>query len=293
MPIGLQGQIAPKEALPRLQVPPPQKPVEDLSDIPVVLPAPRRVAAAKPLSPLPAPEKPHTVGSNRPRRRRRWPWLLVVGGVLFLPVMAVVFAEAIARFRGGSLLGSSSSGATLSTTGHQPPSAEQMAREKARSLSYSDATLSKMLELAKPRSNELVIDLGCADGRLALQVADKYGLGVFAWDNDYSCVKLTRRLAEEHFREKLIEAQHTDDVLEVDLSKGDIIFLVKPDRFGGVQAVARRMEPKWFALKKAGVRIVSTQPICQPHPAALILPFHPPDDPTRTVTIYVYETPLN
>jgi hypothetical protein len=281
MPLGLQGHIAPKEVLPRLQLPPP----EDLSNIPVALPAPPRVVAPKPLPARPRsqPAAPKT---------RPWLWLLAIGGVFGLLAAAMVLAEVAARFRGGSLFSSSSSEPAAKATEH-PPSAEQLAREKARSLTFSDATLDKMLELAKPKNNEVVIDLGCADGRLALKVADKYGLGVLAWDNERGFVKLTKRLAEEHFREKLIDAQYADEVLDVDLQKGDIIFLIKPERFGGVQEVARRMEPRWFALKKSGVRIVSTQPICRPHPATITLPFHPPDDQGRPVTIFIYQTPLD
>jgi hypothetical protein len=279
MPLGLQGHIAPKEVLPRLQLPPPP---EDLSDIPVVLPAPPRVVAPKP---VPArPPKPNT---------RPWLWLLALGCVFGLLVAALVLAEVVARFGGRSLFGGGSGNDTATKPTERQPSAEQLTREKARSLTFSDATLDKMLELAKPKNNEVVIDLGCADGRLALKVADKYGLGVLAWDNDRGLVKLTKRLAEEHYREKLIDAQFADEVLDVDLQKGDIIFLIKPERFGAVREVAQRMEPRWFALKKSGVRIVSTQPICHPHPYTTLLPFQPPDDKGPPVSIYIYQTPLD
>jgi hypothetical protein len=285
MPLGLQGHIAPKEVLPRLQLPPPPPPPQDLSDIPVVLPAPPRVVAPKPV-----PARP----SSQPAipKTRPWLWLLAIGGVCGMLVVAVVLAEVVARLGGGSLFGGSGNDPATKTT-ERLLSAEQLAREKARSLTCSDATLDKMLELAKPKNNEVVIDLGCADGRLSLKVADKYGLGVLAWDNDRGLLKLTKRLAEEHYREKLIDAQFADEVLDVDLQKGDIIFLIKPERFGGARAVAQRMEPRWFALKKSGVRIVSTQPICHPHPYTTLLPFQPPDDKGPPVSIYIYQTPLD
>jgi SAM-dependent methyltransferase len=292
MPLGLQGHIAAPEVLPRLQVPKPATPPEDLADIPVALPAPPRTAPPQPL---------RLVGQEPPRRVEPLKsagngarWLVAIGGVIVLLLAAVALAEVVARVRGGSLVSAWGPAEGVKTIGpnERQPSADQLAREKGRAAGVSDATLAKMLELAKPKNNEVVIDLGCADGRLALQVAEKYGLGVFAWDNDPALVKLARRLAAENFRDKLIDIQHTDDVLGVDLGKGDIIFLVKPERFGSVQEVSQRMEKKWFDLKD-GVRIVSTQPVASPHRPLVVLPFHPPEDPGRPVTIYLYETPLD
>jgi hypothetical protein len=292
MPLGLQGHIAAPEVLARLQVPKPPTPPEDLADIPVALPAPPRAAPPQPLrsvrqEPLRRVE-PRKSAGNGAR------WLVAIGGIIVLLLAAVALAEVVARVRGGSLVSGWGAGEGVKMIGpsERQPSADQLAREKARAASVSDATISKMLELAKPKNNEVVIDLGCADGRLALQVADRYGLGVFAWDNDPGLVKLARRLAAENFRDKLIDIQHTDDVLGVDLRKGDIIFLVKPERFGSVQEVSRRLEDPLFNLKD-GVRIVSTQPVASPHRPLVVLPFHPPEDPGRPVTIYLYETPLD
>jgi hypothetical protein len=278
MPLGLQSHFAPKEVLPRLQSP---RPIveEEIDDIPVVLPAPPR--------PVPSPQPP-LLKPVQPAKTNAKLWLLAIGGVFALLVATVVLAEGVLRLRGGSLLGGSGRADQVTKAVGKPALDNQL--EWLKEQSYSTPTLHKMLDLAqKPGPNALVIDLGCADGRLAVLAAEQWGAFVLAWDNNPGLVKKADHRAWEKACAHLVRAQLTGEVLDVDLSKADIIFLVRPERFGTVDEVAQKLESKLFKLKP-GVRIVSTKDVARPHPALKSEVVH--DDDFGNVTLYLYETPL-
>jgi hypothetical protein len=201
-------------------------------------------------------------------------------------------AELLARMRGTSIFARApAEGGRASTFSDGQPSGSQKIKEKARAQSVSDDTIDKILELAKIKPKDILVDLGCADGRLAVRAAELYGCGVYAWDNDPDFVKLAKWYAEDRHQNHLIEVKPTDDVLGVPLKKGNVIILLKPERFGTVKEVEDRLEPRLFDLKP-NVLIITTRVIAG-HRPGYSHAFQPPDDPGKLITLYFYETPLD
>jgi precorrin-6B methylase 2 len=283
-PLSPDAGVASKEILPRLQslTGPAALPLDDPDEPLPVLPAPPRPSRRE--ERLPALRLLPATGKNR------WPLVLgIAAGIVFLG--AVAFGVLLVS---GSLLGSRTRDPTPAIPidkAAERAAQEKAALEKAKAASLPQPVINKMLELAKPKVDETLIDLGCGDGRLAMEAAER-GCSVLAWDNDPILVKLTARLAEEQHREHLVKVQRTDDVLGVDLRQAHIIVVSHPERWGSLLEVSKRLEPLLFALKP-GVRIVSPQPIGRPHPPLQTVPVAVPDDARRQVTVYLYETPLD
>src|SRR5207302_5253176 len=109
----------------------------------------------------------------------------------------------------------------------------------------------------KPTGDDrTLIDLGCADGRLALRAA-REGLNVIAYDKDRTCVEVAKYAADVSEHRHLIRVKHTDDPWNEDLTQADIIMVPRPERFGALPEVREQLQPKLLTLKD-GVRIVST-----------------------------------
>jgi hypothetical protein len=291
-PLGLSGQIAPPEVLPRLRMPDNPPLADDEEDLPVALPAPRRAVVPRP---GPVRHSGRLEKPAYPAPRSGWTWRLtaiILVAVFVLLLGAVGVAELLARLRGTSIFGGAPlEGGRASTFAESQPSASQKIKEKARSQSVSDDTIDKILQLAKIKPKDVIIDLGCADGRLAVRAAELYGCGVYAWDNDPDFVKLARWYAEDRHQNHLIELRQTDDVLGVSLKKGNVIILLKPERFGTAKEVDDRLEPRLFELKP-NVLIITTRVIAG-HRPGYSQAFQPPDAPGKLITLYFYETPLD
>jgi outer membrane protein assembly factor BamB len=82
----------------------------------------------------------------------------------------------------------------------------------------------KMLELAKVKKEDVVVDLGCGDGRIPVTAAKKYGCKAVGYDIDEECIKLSVAKVKENKVEALVRIVH-EDVFKVDLSQADVVTL--------------------------------------------------------------------
>ncbi len=107
----------------------------------------------------------------------------------------------------------------------------------------------KMLELAKVKKAETVVDLGCGDGRIVVTAARKYGCKAVGYDIDPECVKMSQENVKKHKVEGLVTIERKD-LFAADLSKTDVVALYLPPR------MMERLLPQLGRLP-AGSRIVS------------------------------------
>ncbi len=108
----------------------------------------------------------------------------------------------------------------------------------------------KMLKLADLKPGEVVLDLGCGDGRVLVIAAKEFGAKAIG-------IELRRDLVEAAMR-NVIEAGVEDKVMilhgnffEMKLPEADVIFLYL------LTSVNERLKPKLEKEAKPGTRIVS------------------------------------
>jgi outer membrane protein assembly factor BamB len=82
----------------------------------------------------------------------------------------------------------------------------------------------KMLELAKVKKEDVVVDLGCGDGRIPVAAAKKYGCRAIGYDIDEECVTLSLANVKSNRVEGLVRIVH-EDVFKADLSQADVVTL--------------------------------------------------------------------
>jgi SAM-dependent methyltransferase len=108
--------------------------------------------------------------------------------------------------------------------------------------------VSKMLQMAKVKKDDVVYDLGCGDARMLVLAAQKYGCRGVGYDIDPERVQASRdNVARNHVENlvKIIQA----DIFTIDLSKADVIPLyLLPD-------MNKKLLPQLSKLKP-GSRIV-------------------------------------
>jgi len=108
----------------------------------------------------------------------------------------------------------------------------------------------QMLQMAELKPNELVYDLGCADGRVLIVAAQEFGARGVGIEID----PLRFRLARWRVRRAGLEDQITlvqDSFHNQDLSKADVVTLYL------VQAMINRLAPKLARELRPGARLVS------------------------------------
>ncbi len=108
--------------------------------------------------------------------------------------------------------------------------------------------VSKMLQMAKVKKGDLVVDLGCGDGRMLVLAAEKYGAHGVGYDIDPDRINESlENVARNHVESlvKIIQA----DIFTVDLSKADVIpIYLLPE-------MNKKLLPQ-FEKMKPGARIV-------------------------------------
>jgi SAM-dependent methyltransferase len=108
--------------------------------------------------------------------------------------------------------------------------------------------VSKMLQMAKVKKDDLVYDLGCGDARMLVLAAQKYGCRGVGYDIDPERVQASRDNVERNHVEKLVKIIQAD-IFTIDLSKADVIpIYLLPD-------MNRKLLPQ-LAKLKPGSRIV-------------------------------------
>ena len=107
----------------------------------------------------------------------------------------------------------------------------------------------KMLSMADVREKDLLYDLGCGDGRIAITAAKTYGCRSVGYDIDPRRVQESRRNVQSAHLKPLVGVEEKD-IFTVDLRPADVVaFYLNP-------VVNRRLIPQLRTLKP-GARIVS------------------------------------
>jgi len=114
----------------------------------------------------------------------------------------------------------------------------------------ADNSIDEALKLAKPKSGELIYDLGCGDCRILIQSAKKYGTKGLGYDISPFCyLKSKFKIGINHLA-KTVDIKH-ESLFSANLSQPDIIFL-----YTGTQLMDS-LEDKIFSQMKPTARVVS------------------------------------
>ena len=113
-----------------------------------------------------------------------------------------------------------------------------------------EATVQRMLELARVTAEDFVMDLGSGDGRIVLAAARRYGARGLGIDIDAALVEKSNIEAR---RQKLAERVRFEvgDAVAADLSRASVITLFL------LPALIARVQPKLLRELKPGTRIVA------------------------------------
>jgi hypothetical protein len=141
----------------------------------------------------------------------------------------------------------------------------------------------KMLEVAEVRQDDVLYDLGCGDGRIAVTAAEKYGCRSSGFDIDPERIRDSLKNAKRRGVEDLTTFEERD-VFTLDLSEVDVAAMYLLPRF------MTRLVPQ-FNQMRPGSRIVA-------HDFAI--DGIPPDKEVKMVsqedqkehTVYLWITPL-
>jgi outer membrane protein assembly factor BamB len=141
----------------------------------------------------------------------------------------------------------------------------------------------KMLELANINKEDVVVDLGCGDGRILVTAAKKYGCKAVGYDIDEECVQLSRENVKKNQVEKLVRIEH-EDIFKVDLSKADVVMLYL------LPSLNVKLIPQLEKLKP-GSRIVSHAFDIRGFKPDKVIPFESKEDGIER-HLYLFTTPL-
>ena len=113
-----------------------------------------------------------------------------------------------------------------------------------------ERVVKKMLELAKVTKHDVLVDLGCGDGRIPIEAAKRFGTRGLGIDLDPERIAEARanaRSAGVARRVRFVEG----DIFEADLSGATVVTLYL------IPEVNLRLRPKLLAELKPGTRVVS------------------------------------
>lgn len=82
--------------------------------------------------------------------------------------------------------------------------------------------VSRMLQMAQVKKDDLVVDLGCGDARMLVLAAQKYGSRGIGYDIDPDMVRASRKNAKENKVDSLVKIIQAD-IFTVDISKADVL----------------------------------------------------------------------
>jgi ribosomal protein L11 methylase PrmA len=111
------------------------------------------------------------------------------------------------------------------------------------------AVVDKMLELAEPKKDDIVYDLGCGDGRIVVTAAKKYKCKSWGFDIDPDRIKESNENVEKNKVKDLVTIEKKN-LFDVDLSKANVVTLYL------LPEVNEKLIPQLKKMKD-GSRIVS------------------------------------
>lgn len=170
---------------------------------------------------------------------------------------------------------------TLATRPLDRPSPPRR-RLNAPFITSPDPVVAKMVELARLTSDDLVYDLGCGDGRIAIRASLETGCRAVGFDIDPERVAEARENVQQHGvadRVQIIE----QDLFTADLSQADAAMMYL------LPWMMNKLLPQ-FEQMRPGCRIVSHEFWIDEIMPAEMAEVTNPDG--RTTTIYLYVTPL-
>ncbi|MGH7139718.1 MAG: SAM-dependent methyltransferase [Pirellulales bacterium] len=112
-----------------------------------------------------------------------------------------------------------------------------------------DQIVEEMLDMAAPREDETLYDLGCGDGRIVVRAAAKYGCRAVGFDIDPERVLEADENARRHGVEDHVTVIE-QDIFTLDLTEADVVTLYLLPRLN------KRLIPQLQQLRP-GSRIVS------------------------------------
>ena len=113
-----------------------------------------------------------------------------------------------------------------------------------------DDVVDRMLSLARVTQTDVVMDLGCGDGRIPIRAAQKYGARGVGVDIDPQLIERARANARKAGVERLVEFR-VEDALTSDVSKATVVTLYL------LPSSNVRLRPILQRQLKPGSRIVS------------------------------------
>jgi SAM-dependent methyltransferase len=114
----------------------------------------------------------------------------------------------------------------------------------------SPETVAAMLKLAGVTKNDLVIDLGCGDGRIVIAAAKEYGAHGIGVDIDPDRIKEANQNARKEGVTNLVEFRQ-GDLFDADIRKATVVTLYL------LPSVNMKLRPKLWRELKPGTRVVS------------------------------------
>lgn len=108
----------------------------------------------------------------------------------------------------------------------------------------------RMLALAQVTKDDVVLDLGCGDGRIPIRAAQKYGARGIGVDIDPELIERSKANARKAGVENLVEFR-VEDALETDVSKATVVTLYMLSSFNA------KLRPILWSNLHPGSRVVS------------------------------------
>ena len=135
----------------------------------------------------------------------------------------------------------------------EPPAspAPKNGAPRAAFVSTPQDVVTRMLEVAGVKFDDLLIDLGSGDGRILIAAAQDHGARALGYEIDEALVKHSRIDAEKAGLSARVRVEPRD-LFTADLSKADVVALYLPEE------LLTRLKPQ-LAKLKPGARIVSHQ----------------------------------
>ncbi len=113
-----------------------------------------------------------------------------------------------------------------------------------------EEVVDQMLKLAKVHKGDVLYDLGCGDGRIAVRAAKQYGIRTVGIDINPERIKESEENARQAGVTNLVTFRN-EDLFEADIKEATVVTLYL------LQSLNVKLKPKLWKELKPGTRIVS------------------------------------